>query len=328
MTVRASLSIVVGLALLSCASLVSGVALAQDWPSKPVRIVTGFAAGGIGDLGARLLAEHITRATGQQAVVENRTGAAGTLGMDAVAKAAPDGSTLGLALNGNLVINPFIQKSMPFDALKDLLPVAMIGDAPQMIALSTEVPAKTFKEFQALAKAKPNTFSYGSAGPGSLPHLSMAEFAHMAGIQLVHVPYRGNAPAMTDLIAGRIQLASSSIGQFRPAIEAGKIRLLLTATKNRLPYLPDVPTSAEAGLPGYLMSVWIAVVAPAGTPKPVVDRIHALVQSMLKDEAAKKAMAGAGLDTMAMSQPGFAAFVKAEYARWENIVKDAGVEKQ
>jgi tripartite-type tricarboxylate transporter receptor subunit TctC len=156
----------------------------------------------------------------------------------------------------------------------------------------------------------------------------MAEFAHMAGIQLVHVPYRGNAPAMTDLIAGRIQLASSSIGQFRPAIEAGKIRLLLTATKNRLPYLPDVSTSAEAGLPGYLMSVWIAVVAPAGTPKPVVDRIHALVQSMLKDEAAKKAMAGAGLDTMAMSQPEFAAFVKAEYARWENIVKDAGVEKQ
>src|SRR5689334_5489519 len=137
---------------------------AQDWPTKPIKIITGFAAGGIGDLGARQLADHITRTTGQQAVVENRTGAAGTLGMDAVAKAAPDGSTLGLALNGNLVINPFIQKSMPFDALKDLLPVAMIGDAPQMIALSTEVPAKTFKEFQALAKAKPNSFSYGSAG--------------------------------------------------------------------------------------------------------------------------------------------------------------------
>jgi tripartite-type tricarboxylate transporter receptor subunit TctC len=328
MTVRASLSIFVGLALFGPALLVPYAASAQDWPSKPVRIVTGFAAGGIGDLGARLLAEHITRTTGQQAVVENRTGAAGTLGMDAVAKAVPDGSTLGLALNGNLVINPFIQKSMPFDALKDLVPVAMIGDAPQMIALSTEVPAKTLKEFQTLAEAKPNSFSYGSAGPGSLPHLSMAEFAHMAGIQLVHVPYRGNAPAMTDLIAGRIQLASSSIGQFRPALEAGKIRLLLAATKNRLPYLPDVPTSAEAGLPGYLMSVWIAVVAPAGTPKPVADRIHALVQSMLNDEAAKKAMTGAGLDTMTMSQPEFAAFVKTEYARWENIVKDAGVEKQ
>lgn len=315
-------------ALLGLAVLGPHAAFAQDWPSKPVRIITGFAAGGIGDLGARLLAEHISRTTGQQAVVENRTGAAGTLGMDAVAKAAPDGTTLGLALNGNLVINPFIQKSMPFDALQDLVPVAAIGDAPQMIALSTEVPANTFKEFQALAKAKPGTFSYGSAGPGSLPHLSMAEFARMAGLELVHVPYRGNAPAMTDLIAGRIQLVSSSIGQFRPAMEAGKIRLLLTATKNRLAYLPDLPTSAEAGLPGYIMSVWIGVVAPAGTPAPVLDRIHAMTKDMMKDDAARKAMAGAGLDLMAMSRPEFASFVKAEYARWEKIVRDAGVEKQ
>src|SRR5262245_57709570 len=250
------------------ASLLAASAAAQDWPSKPVKIVTGFAAGGIGDLGARLFAEHITRVTGQQAVVENRTGAAGTLGMDAVAKAAPDGTTIGLALNGNIAINPFVQKSMPFDALKDLVPVAMIGDAPQMIAMTTELPAKNFQEFQALAKAKPKTYTYGSAGQGSLPHLSAAEFARQAGIEMVHVPYRGNAPAMTDLLAGRIHLVSSSIGQFRPAMDAGKIRLLLTATKNRLPYLPDVPTAAEAGLPGYLMSVWIGVVAPAGTPAP------------------------------------------------------------
>src|SRR5262245_63280287 len=179
-------------ALVALAAL-GGAAQAQDWPTKPVKIITGFAAGGIGDLGARLLADHITRTTGQQSVVENRTGAAGTIGMDAVAKAAPDGTTLGLVLNGNLVINPFIQKQMPFDAMKDLVPVAAIGDAPQMIALSTEVPAKTFKEFQALAKEKPGMFTYGSAGVGSLRHLSMAEFSRMAGLQLVHVPYRGNA---------------------------------------------------------------------------------------------------------------------------------------
>ena len=157
-------------------ALSGAAAPAQDYPSKPVRIITGFAAGGIGDLGARLLADHITKTTGQQAVVENRTGAAGTPGTDAVAKAAPDGYTLGLVLNGNLVINPFVQKSMPFDAMKDLIPVAAIGDAPQMMAMSTELPAKTFKEFQALAKAKPKTYSYGSAGLGSLPHLSAAEF--------------------------------------------------------------------------------------------------------------------------------------------------------
>jgi len=323
MIARAMTAALVGLAVFSL-----GAAPAQDYPLKPVRIITGFAAGGIGDLGARLLAEHITRATGQQAIVENRTGAAGTLGMDAVAKAAPDGYTLGLVLNGNLVINPFIQKSMPFDAQKDLIPVAAIGDAPQMIAISSEVPAKTFMEFQALAKAKPGTFTYGSAGPGSLPHLSADTFARMAGIQLVHVPYRGTTPAIVDMIGGRIHLISSSIGSFRAGLEAGKIRLLLTATKNRLPYAPDLPTSAEAGLPGYLMSVWIGVVAPAGTPAPVINRIHALTQGMLKDAAARNAMAAAGLDTMAMSQAEFAGFVKAEYARWEKIVKDAGVEKE
>ena len=306
----------------------TSAAPAQDWPAKPVRIVTGFAAGGIGDLGARLLADHITRTTGQQAIVENRTGAAGTIGMDAVAKAAPDGTTLGLALNGNLVINPFIQKQMPFDAQRDLIPVAAIGDAPQMIAINAEVPAKTFREFQMLAKAKPGSFAYGSAGPGSLPHLSAAEFARLAGIEMTHVPYRGNAPAMTDLLTGRIQLISSSIGTFRAALDAGKIRLLLTATKERLPYLPELPTSAEAGLPGYLMSVWIGVVAPAGTPAPVLERVHAMVQGLLKDETAKKRMATAGLDVMPMSQADFAAFVKAEYARWQGIVKHAGVEPQ
>jgi tripartite-type tricarboxylate transporter receptor subunit TctC len=315
-------------ALLGLAVLGGSVAAAQDWPTKPVRIITGFAAGGIGDLGARLLAEHITRTTGQQAVVENRTGAAGTLATDAVAKSQPDGHTLGLILNGNLVINPFVQRSMPFDPLKDIIPVAAIGEAPQIMALSTEVPAKTFKEFQALAKAKPKTFVYGSAGLGSLPHLAAAEFAHQAGIELVHVPYRGNAPATVDLLAGRIHLLSASIGTFRAGIEAGKIRILLAATKERLPYLPDVPTSAEAGLPGYLMGVWIGVVAPAGTPQPVVERIHAATRDMMKHEPAVKAMAAAGLDLLPMSQPEFVRFVRDDYVRWERIVKDAGVEKE
>ena len=323
MMIRAATAI-----LLALAAFGASPASAQDWPTKPVRIVTGFAAGGIGDLGARLLAEHITRTTGQQAVVENRTGAGGTTGIDAVAKAAPDGYTLGLVLNGNLVINPFVQKSMPFDALKDVIPVAAIGDAPQIIALSTEVPATTFKEFQALAKQKPKSFTYGSAGLGSLPHLAAANFAHMAGIELVHVPYRGNAPATVDLLAGRIQVLSASIGTFRAGIDAGKLRILLAATKERLPYLPDVPTSAQAGLPGYLMSVWIAVVVPAGTPAPVVERIHAMTQGMMKHEPAVKAMTAAGLDLMPMSQPEFAAFVRAEYARFEKIVKDAGIEKE
>ena len=321
MLVRSIIAALIGLAL-------CGAVSAQEWPTKPVRIITGFAPGGISDLGARLLAEHITRTTGQQAVVENRTGAAGAIGIDAVAKSAPDGYTLGLILNGNVAINPFVQKSMPYDAMRDLIPVAAIGDAPQMIAMSTEVAANSFKEFQALAKQKPGTFSYGSAGVGSLPHLSAAEFARLAGVQLVHVPYRGNAPAMVDLLAGRIHLISASIGTFRAGIAAGKLRILLSATKQRLPYAPDTPTSAEAGLPGYLMSVWIGVVAPAGTPAPLVARIHVMVQGMLKHEPARNAMANVGLDLMTMSQPEFATFVREEYVRWEKIVRNAGVEKQ
>ena len=278
----------------------------------------------IGD-SAAALAEHITRTTGQQAVVENRTGVGGNLGMDAVAKAAPDGYTLGLALNGNLVINPFVLKSMPFDAMKDLIPVAAIGDAPQQIALSADVPAKTFKEFQALAKGKPGVFVYGSAGVGSLPHLSTAHFAHLAGIELTHVPYRGNAPAMTDLIAGRIHVLSGSIGTFRAALEAQRIRLLLTG-RAAAALSARRADRGRGGPAGYLMSVWIGVVAPAGTPQPVIERVHAMTQSMMRDETARKALTNNGLDLMPMSQPEFAKLVREDHARSEKIVKDAGIE--
>jgi tripartite-type tricarboxylate transporter receptor subunit TctC len=325
MLIRSTLAILVTALGIAAASAQDG---AKDYPNKPVRIVVGFAAGGIADLGARLLGDHITRETGQPVIVENRTAAAGTVAALAVAKAPADGYTLGLVLSGQLVINPFVQKQMPFDVLKELLPVAAVGEAPQMIAINAEVPAKTLKEFVALAKAKPGSLNYGSAGHGSLPHLSAAEFVRQAGIDLVHVPYKGNAPATADLLAGRIQLLSSSIGGLQPGLDAGRTRLLLVATKARLAYIPDVPTSAEAGIPDYLMTVWLGVVAPIGTPQPIVDRIHALVQGMLKDPVMVKRMAAAAIDVMPMSQREFAAFVKDEYGRWQKIVKDAGVEPQ
>jgi tripartite-type tricarboxylate transporter receptor subunit TctC len=306
----------------------ASAAQALEYPSKQIGILVGFADGGIADLGARLLGDHITRETGQPVVVENRTAAAGTVAALGVAKAPPDGYTLGLVLSGQLVINPFVQKQMPFDVLKDLLPVAAIGEAPQMIAINAGVPAKTLKEFIALAKAKPGSMSYGSAGYGSLPHLSAAEFVRQAGIEMVHVPYRGNAPATADLLAGRIQLLSSSIGGLRAGLDAGKTRLLLVAARNRLPYIADVPTSAEAGLPDYLMTVWLGVVAPTGMPQPIVERIHALVQGMLKDDGMVKKMANAAIDVMPMSQADFARFVRDDHARWRDIVKHAGIEPQ
>lgn len=325
MTARSAPAMLVTLALTCTATAQDSV---RDYPVKPIRMMVGFAPGGIADLGARLLGEYITRETGQPVVVENRAAAAGTAAALAVAKAPPDGYTLGFVLSGQLVINPFVQKAMPFDALGELIPVAAVGEAPQMIAVNAEVPAKTLREFVALAKAKPGSLSYGSAGHGSLPHLSAAEFARQAGIEMVHVPYRGNAPATADLLAGRIHLLSSSIGGLRAGLDAGKIRLLLVATRKRLPYIPDVPTSAEAGLPDYLMTVWLGVVAPIGTPRPIVDRVHDLVQGMLKDAVMLKRMADSAIEPMPMSQAEFAAFVADEYRRWQTIVKNAGVEPQ
>jgi tripartite-type tricarboxylate transporter receptor subunit TctC len=328
MLIRSTLAVLMAATLLGGAAQAQGQDGVKDFPNKPIRLVVGFAAGGIADLGARLLGDHITRETGQPVVVENRTAAAGTIAALTVAKAPADGYTLGLVLSGQLVINPFVQKQMPFDVLKELLPVAALGEAPQMIAINAEVPAKTLKELVALAKAKPGSLNYGSAGHGSLPHLSAAEFVRQAGIAMVHVPYKGNAPATADLLAGRIQLLSSSIGGLQPGLDAGKTRLLLVATKARLPYIPDVPTSAEAGIPNYLMTVWLGLVAPAGTPQPIVDRLHTLVQGMLKDPAMVKRMAGTAIEVMPMSQRDFSSFVKDEYTRWQGIVKAAGVEPQ
>jgi len=320
MKFRSMMAAAIGLAALGAAE-----APAQSYPSKPVRIVVGFSAGGLADQIGRLLGDYITRQTGQTVVVENRTGAAGTIGMDAVAKAAPDGHIIGIVIAGQLIVNPFVQKSMPLDVLKDLTPVAAVVDAPQLIAMSTSVPAKDIKEFIALAKAKPGTFNYGSAGYGSFPHLSAAEFARAAGIEMVHVPYRGNAPAITDLIAGRVQIVSSSIGSLRAGIAAGKVRVLVAAAKQRLPFLPEVPASSEVGL-DYVMSAWVGAIAPAGTPKPVVERIHALVGGMLKDAATTKVLTRFNLAPITMSQPEFTAFVKGEHAKFQGIVKAAGVE--
>jgi tripartite-type tricarboxylate transporter receptor subunit TctC len=321
MIFRSTMAALIALALLGTAA-----APAQTYPTKPVRIVVGFSAGGLADQIGRLLGDFITRQTGQATVVENRTGAAGTIGMDAVAKAEPDGHTIGVVIAGQLIVNPFVQKSMPLDVLKDLTAVAAVVDAPQLIAMSTQVPAKGVKEFIALAKSQPGTLNYGSAGHGSFPHLSVAEFARAAGIEMVHVPYRGNAPAITDLIAGRVQIVSSSIGSLRAGIDSGKVRILLAATMKRLPYLPDVPTSPEIGLPDYLMSAWVGVIAPAGTPRPVVERIHALVSGMLQDAATQRVLTATNLDPIAMSQGEFAAFVRSESAKFQGIVKAAGVE--
>jgi tripartite-type tricarboxylate transporter receptor subunit TctC len=322
--IRVVMAALIGLATLASVSP-QAHAQATKFPTKPMRIVVGFSAGGLADQIARLLGDYITRQTGQAVIVENRTGAAGTIAVDTVAKAPPDGYTIGVVIAGQLVINPFVQKAMPVNVLKDLTAVASVVDAPQVIAMSSQVPAKDIKEFVALAKANPGKYSYGSAGHGSFPHLSAAEFARIAGVDMVHVPYRGNAPAITDLIAGRVQIVSSSIGSLQAGVDSGKVRLLVTATAKRLPYLSDVPSSAEAGLKDYIMSSWVGVIAPARTPPALVARIHDLANGMLKDPATLKVLATTKLDPLMMSQSAFADFVKAEYAKWQKVVQTAGV---
>ena len=295
------------------------------YPSKPIKIIVAAAAGGVTDLLARTTADYIATKTGQQVIVENRTGAGGNIGMDAVAKSPADGYTLGMAASSNLVTNPFIFKRMPFDALNDLVPVAAIAEAPQMIAVNQGLPAKNLQELITLAKAQPGTISYSSAGRGTTMHFAADNFARLAKIELTHVPYRGAAPAVTDVVAGNVQMISISIGPILSFVQDGKIRVLATATPKRLRYLPDVPTSAEAGVPGYQMTTWFGLVAPAGTPKEAVDTINKLVEEMLADPAALKRMEASHLDYMRMTPAQFAELVKADYAKWERIVRDSGV---
>ena len=315
------------LALLIAATL-GGIAQAQDsskdYPNKPIRIIVGFAAGGIADLGARLLGDHITRETGQPVVVENRTAAAGTVAALAVAKAPPDGTTLGLVLSGQLVINPFVQKQMPFDVLKELLPVAAVGEAPQMIAINAELPAKTLKEFVAIAKAKPGSLSYGSTGSGSSNHLSMELFRTMTGVELVHVPYKGSAPMVTDLLGGHVQVAFDNTPNVLPQVKAGKLRALAITGAMRSEMVPDVPTVSEAGVPGYEVGVWFGIVAPAGTPPAVLAKLNGELNRILAMPDVKQKFADQGVEPVGGPPERFAEHLKVQIEKWTKVVKESG----
>jgi tripartite-type tricarboxylate transporter receptor subunit TctC len=316
------------IAVLALVAFTMGSAEAQSYPTKPVRIIVGFAAGGIVDEVARYLADFITRETGQQAIVENAPGAAGTIALATVARSEPDGYTIGVGISGNLVISAFVQKNVPVDVLKDLTPIAALAEAPIFVAVGPNVPAATAQEFLALARSRPGGMTYGSAGVGSLPHLSAALFAHMAGLKMVHVPYRGATPAIVDLMGGRIDMISSSIGDLQNGIQAGKLKVLLAAAKQRLPYLPDVPTSAEVGLPDYVVTTWLGLVTPNGVPKAIQDRLHELATRMIEDPATQRRLAARNIDPLKMTQAQFAEFIRAEYARWGRQARDVGVEPQ
>jgi len=317
-------------ALATAASLLAlpGAVAAQTYPDKQIRMIVPFAAGGVTDMLGRLAAEHIKTKTGQSVVVENRPGAGGNTGMAAVVSAEPDGYTLGLAAVSNLNMNQFLYKSMPFDPIKDVIPVAAIGEAPQVLVISAKLPANDLKEFIAWAKANPDKVNYASAGTGSTVHLAADQISRQAGIKATHVSYRGAGPAVTDLIAGNVQFMVVAAALVAEHAKSGTLRILAAASPTRLPLLPDVPTTGEAGLPVYDTANWFGLVAAKGTPKEIVDRLNEIVRSMGQDAEVKRRFDANYLLPMPLTADQYAKMVTGDLPKWEQIIRDAGIQPQ
>ncbi|MEA2937181.1 MAG: hypothetical protein QOC56_685 [Alphaproteobacteria bacterium] len=308
------------------AALCASPAFAQNYPSKPIRIIVSTSPGGITDILARLLGNYITVKTGQPHVIDNRAGASGNLAMDAVAKAAPDGYTLGFANTGNITVNPYLFKSISYDPLNDLIPVGAVGTVPLFLIMNPKVPAKNLKEFIAYAKANPDKVSYAAAGAGTTPDLTGGEFARRADLpKLVFVPFRGTAPAATAVLQGEVQVTFVSMGPHIEFVHNGQLRVLAAATPKRAPYVPDVPTFAEEGFQGFEMSTWFSLFAPKGTPMPIVEQLNGYTRAVHGDAETKKRLDAQFVDPLILTQPEFAALVKADAVKWERIVREAGI---
>jgi tripartite-type tricarboxylate transporter receptor subunit TctC len=311
-------------ALIACA-LAWGAASAQAYPAKTIYLVAGTAPGGITDTLARLSADGLSAKLGRPVVVENKAGATGNLAIEHVAKSPPDGHTLLLVAGGNVVITPFLYASLPFDPLNDIVPVFNIAGAPQLLVVPASLPVKDLAEFIALARANPGKLNYASAGPGSTTHLAADHFARLAGVQLVHVPYRGAGPALADLIAGRVQMLSVGLSPVQAYLRSGTLRALAAASKTRLAAAPDVPTSAEAGLPGWEMTTWFGIFAPKGTSSAIIHAINASMQSVIDDPKTRERLLDSGIEPIGGPAEEFAERVRSDYRSWEKVVRASGV---
>ena len=314
-----------GTAVCLATALAAAPASAQSYPSRPIKIVVPSSPGGITDFIGRLAADFIGRKTDQVVVVENHTGAGGTVGMEVVAKSAPDGYTLGSANTGD-VISGLLHKHLSFNAQNDLVPVGIIGEAPQYLVVNTNFPAATFKEFITYGRAHPGQINYGSAGVGSINHIGAAYLAHLAGLDLVHVPYRGAVPAVTDMISGRIQMMHTSLNPIIAHIRAGSLRpLVVTALERWKDYLPDVPTSAEVGMPDYEMGIWFGLAAPRGTPRPILDQLNGYLREMAADPATRKRIIEGFLRPVSMTSDEVSDYVARDLPHWERLIRESGV---
>jgi tripartite-type tricarboxylate transporter receptor subunit TctC len=304
-------------------------ALAQPaYPVKPVRIIVPFSAGGVADALPRIVGEKLAQKWGQPVVIENKVGASGNIGMAEGARAAPDGYTLVLAPTGNLTVNPSLFPNLPFDTHKDLVPVTLLAESQNVLVVHPSVPAKSFLDLISYAKANPDKLSFASPGEGSGAHLAGELLKIDAGIQALHVPYKGIAPAVNDLLGGTVTMMFAGISTILPHVKGGKLNAIAIASPRRNPQLPDVPTVAESGLPGFDVTSWYGIVVPAGTPQAVVQKVQRDMAEALASEDVKAKLAGLGLDPVGNTPDAFDKVIKAETRKWTDIVRKANIKPQ
>jgi tripartite-type tricarboxylate transporter receptor subunit TctC len=306
-------------------SLMPALAAAQDFPAKPIKLIVPFPAGGPNDIIARIVGQRMSELTKQPVIIDNRGGASGALGTDAVAKAAPDGYTIGIVNLGALAINQSMEK-VPYETLKDLAPVTLVVTVPEMLVVASNVPAKNMSELVALAKAQPGKLNFASTGPGSLPHLAGELLKLTAQIDIAHVPYRGAAPAINDLLGQQVQMTFLDLPAILPHIRSGTLKPIALGTDARAPTAPDVPTTFELGMPALRIENWYGMVAPAATPPAIVAALNRITTTALADPAVKEKLAEQGLTTVGNSPEQFRDYIAAETAKWAKVIKDAGVQ--
>jgi len=315
---------------LLCTPFLTSVAQAQTaaFPSQRITIIVPAVAGGATDIIGRILSQHLSKTLGQNVIVENRGGASGNAGAQAVVRAAPDGHTLLLANNSQVVINQYIFKNLGYDPLTDLVPVAYVAEAPELMAVNKDFPAQNFKEFIAAVKAKPGAYNYGSPGAGTPPHLAVERFMQVLDLKLVHVPFRGSAAAMADLAANNIQISMATLASIEPFRQAGTARIIGIAAKNRLPAAPDVPTLAEQGYPNLEMAVWWGVLAPKGTPPDVVKLLNLRMREAFNEKSNTEVLEKLGISPYSESIEMFQDLVDREAKMYATVIKNMGLEPQ
>ncbi len=314
--------------LFSLGAAAAVTAIAADYPTKPIRLIVPFAAGGGNDAVARTIAQRLSEELGQQVVVDNRAGAGGIVGAEAAAKSAPDGYTLFLGGVGSHAINPSVHRDLPYDPVKDFAPISLIASAPLILVVHPSVAASSVEELIGLAKAKPNTINYASNGNGSSSHLAAVMFESMTAIRMTHVPYKGLSPALVDLLAGRVQAMFSSVVAILPQVTAGKLRALAVTGERRLALLSDVPTVAEAGVIGYQAGSWYGILAPAGTPPEIIRKLNGEIVKAIRRPEMQRSFALEGAEPIGSSPQEFAAHIRAELDRIGKVAREARIELQ